>query len=179
MDKIKKYFSNCENNNENNDDNNRLLLDSLNPLAENDEGFNFGKYFELSYMNRIYYFLAFAGIGVLLLAMSIVCLFIVKIVSFGVLYSLGNICIIVSTLFVVGPVSQFKNLCKNLQRLISAILFIASIIATLVVSFVWHNAIICILLIIVQIGAFAWYMLSYIPYGQRMCCSCIQSVYEF
>ena len=168
MERITNFFSSDSNNAFN-------PLNPLNPLSDNDDGFNFGTYFQLSLKQRMYGFGICLAIGLLFSIVGILCLFFFNYVGFGVTYSLGNICVILSTIFLVGPMRQLKNMIQP-HRAIATGVFILSIILTLLAALLWHNAFLCVLFLIFQVAAFIWYILSYIPYGRDMCCSCLKSV---
>lgn len=51
-------------------------------------------------------------------------------VGFGLLYSFGSICTILSTMFLVGPLKQMKNMLKK-NRVIATVVYVASIALTL------------------------------------------------
>lgn len=86
-------------------------------------------------------------------------------VSFAVLYSLGNICSIGSTLFLMGPVSQLKKMFAS-TRIIATIVMIVALILTLVSAFALNDTFLCFLFIIIQFFAMLWYSLSYIPFAR-------------
>ena len=58
---------------------------------------------------------------------------IMKPVTFAILYTIGNIISLCSTAFLVGPVKQIKNMFAE-KRLIATIVFLVSMIITLVVA---------------------------------------------
>jgi len=151
---------------------------SLNPFSSSDENdrFNFGNYCQLSYKHRIYGFGICFGVGLLFSFLGIVCLFFMNFVGFGITYSLGNICMIVSTLFLFGPINQIKSMFSSIHRGVATGIFLLAIIMTLVAAFAWHSAGLCILFLIIQVAAFVWYMITSFPGGQTICCSCVKSV---
>jgi len=150
-------------------------MSGLNPFGENDDGWNIGKYFELSYTHRLYGFIASCGLGLLFSLIGTICIFFMKLTAFAVMYSFGSVCMIISTMFIVGPVRQFKNMF-NPTRLIATFVFLISIILTICAAVAWNNGVLCIIFLIIQMCAFVWYMLSYIPFGRDICCSCMKSI---
>ena len=100
-----------------------------------------------------------------------------------------------------GPARQLKYMF-NETRWIASLIFIGSIVLTLVAAFAvrwlttrgWgaggrlmrprrvlhtpaqlHSKILCLIAVLVQIAALGWYALSYIPYGRAMCSQCFSS----
>jgi hypothetical protein len=89
-------------------------------------------------------------------------------VRFAVLYSLGNLISLCSTMFLVGPRQQYKNMSHHSRRTSAAIyvgcLFVTPLIAYSLPEVTW----VIILLVMCQWSALMWYTLSYIPFGRRM-----------
>jgi len=77
-------------------------------------------------------------------------------------------------MFLIGPLRQFKNMVKPV-RLIASLIFVSSMIMTFVAIFVFENSILVIIFVIVQFCALVWYVLSYIPFGRKMCTMCMKS----
>lgn len=155
---------------------NNSTLDLFHSMTDQDDGFNFGKYFELSYKHRMYGFIICSAIGLVLSFLGILCMFFMSLIGFGITYSLGNIFMILSTLFLFGPMKQIKSLFSSIHRAASTIIFVFAILMTLVAAFAWHSVGLCILFLIIQAAAFIWYIITSIPGGQTMCCSCVKSV---
>ncbi|GAM26424.1 hypothetical protein SAMD00019534_095990 [Acytostelium subglobosum LB1] len=93
-------------------------------------------------------------------------MFLLSPTTFAFLYTVGNLCMLASTFFIVGPMKQMKNMVQP-HRLICAIVFVASMVLTLVGVFLGWLFIIIIFLVIFQICALVYYMFSYIPYGRQ------------
>lgn len=81
---------------------------------------------------------------------------ITKPLSFSLLYSLGNIVSFLSTGFLIGPKRQCKSACES-KRAAATVIFLASIVATIVAAVYVKSVILCIFLIIVQFCALVWY----------------------
>lgn len=90
---------------------------------------------------------------------------------FVILYSLGNIVGIASTLFLVGPKNQMKMMFKS-GRIIATSVYLSMIFLTLFFAFKGLTllALICSIL---QILALIWYGLSYIPYARTVVKKCL------
>ena len=135
----------------------------------------------LTVKERIYGFLACFIVGCLLSLLSFGGILgaITNPRRLAILYSLGNICSLGSTMFLIGPMRQLKRMFKK-TRFIASLLFILSLIGTLVFVFVfydkktgWHKLFL-LLLVIIQFCALFWYTLSWIPFGRKIfskiCC---------
>ncbi|KAI8868934.1 SFT2-like protein, partial [Ramicandelaber brevisporus] len=90
-----------------------------------------------------------------------------NIAGFAVLYTLGNVVSLLSTMFLVGPVRQFKMAFAPV-RLVATIIYLASMIVTLIVAIKTSKVVLCVIFIIIQICAMVWYAASYIPYGRAL-----------
>ena len=72
-----------------------------------------------------------------------------------------------STTFLVGPYAQLSSMFQN-ERIIPGILYFSTVVLTIFCAFSLHNVIVMLLLISIQLVALAWYIISYIPFGQQM-----------
>merc|ERR1712127_351962 len=86
-------------------------------------------------------------------------------VTFAVLYTLGNVCSIGSTVFLMGPVSQLKKMFAS-TRVIATIVMLVALVLTLISAFVLDDKFLCFLFIIIQFFAMLWYSISYIPFAR-------------
>jgi hypothetical protein len=86
-------------------------------------------------------------------------------VLFGVLYTLGNICSIGSTMFLMGPANQIKKMFAS-TRLIATIVMLLALVLTLVSAFALKDGLLVFLFVIIQFFALLWYSLSYIPFAR-------------
>lgn len=128
----------------------------------------------LSYEQRLYGFIGCFVTGWIISLLS--CFALVHIKDqpgkFAVLYTFGNVVALCSTCFLWGPCSQLKSMMKS-HRLIASILYLVSMVATLVCAFTGQKVILIVLCIFVQFFALLWYCLSYIPYARQMVKACI------
>ena len=135
----------------------------------------------LTVKQRVYGFLACFIVGCLLSFLSIGGIFAAFLSpkKFAMLYSLGNLSSLGSTLFLIGPMRQLKRMFKK-TRIFATILFLGSLIGTIVFSFyfdkqIWWHKLLLLVLILLQFLSLIWYTLSYIPFGQRIfkkiCCA--------
>ena len=136
----------------------------------------------LTVKQRIYGFITCFCLGLLFSFLSIGGIFaaFLDTTRFAILYSLGHITSVGSTLFLIGPERQCKRMFKK-TRYIATILFILSLIATLIFAIiiydkeVWWHRLALLLLIILQFCSVFWYTLSWIPFGRtifkKICCA--------
>ncbi|XP_003743945.1 vesicle transport protein SFT2A [Galendromus occidentalis] len=98
------------------------------------------------------------GVGLLILPTGtrLFCLF----------YTLGNISAIFATLFLMGPVNQFKKMF-NSSRWIASVMMISFLILTMMAGLYWKKRGLTILFCMCQFLSMTWYSLSYIPYARE------------
>tara|TARA_B110001452_G_scaffold252018_1_gene241560 strand:- start:503 stop:1090 length:588 start_codon:yes stop_codon:yes gene_type:complete len=134
----------------------------------------------LTFKQRLYGFAICFGVG---LAISVLSVF-----SFGKLlngdpkpfalkYTFGNVLALSSSMFLVGPLRQLRNMTQS-TRWIAALIYVLAMVGTFVSCFVLKQnggALVIILCIAVQFCAMFWYSLSYIPYGRKMFSACLRS----
>lgn len=123
-----------------------------------------GNEFSLSYKKRLFLFLVFLFLGILFCFLAAWKLLSPK--SFAKYYTLGTVCIISSTLFLVGPQRQLKNMFDS-RRLMASLIYLVSIIVTLYSALVLQRTGLTILAVIMQFSAALWYAASYVPFAQE------------
>eukprot|EP00744_Colponema_vietnamica_P010866 GILI01015309.1.p1 GENE.GILI01015309.1~~GILI01015309.1.p1 ORF type:complete len:171 (+),score=33.08 GILI01015309.1:30-515(+) len=124
----------------------------------------------LTLTQRLTGFAIFLGIGVLLEFLSFgswVAIIAGKPEKFAILYTIGNICSLLSTTFLVGPQKQWKNMTHK-DRAITSLVYIVAMIFTLLSACVWKQPILVLVFVLIQFCALVWYVLSYIPGGRSM-----------
>jgi len=132
----------------------------------------------LSLKNRLIGFAVCAGIG---FAFSLIaCLFIFALatgnpIPFAVFYTLGNVFMLCSTTFLIGPLRQLRNMCAT-TRIIATIVYLLAIVLTLLAAFLAKQALLVILCLIIQLLALTWYTLSYIPGARFVVKKCLGSL---
>mmetsp|Transcript_10368 Transcript_10368/g.21608 ORF Transcript_10368/g.21608 Transcript_10368/m.21608 type:complete len:165 (+) Transcript_10368:122-616(+) len=114
---------------------------------------------------RLYGFLTTVSLGTFLSVMST--FFIINPRIFSVLYTAGNIVALSSTAFLVGPMSQLRNMFSP-HRAAATIVYILLMGTTLYSALVLHKTGLTLISVSFQSLALAWYCLSYIPYGRRI-----------
>ncbi|XP_034035405.1 vesicle transport protein SFT2B-like isoform X1 [Thalassophryne amazonica] len=121
----------------------------------------------LSWGSRVKGFLICFGLGVTcsILGTCLLWLPVMGLAAFAVLYSVGNICSLASTMFLMGPLNQLKNMCAKVRALATAIMLVC-LALTLCAAFWWKNNGLALLFCVLQFLAFTWYGLSYIPFAR-------------
>lgn len=134
-------------------------------------------YTTMSKTTRIYGFGISAGLGLVFLLIAIGFLPSILIASraFAFFYTIGNICLVISTFFVVGPMKQLSLMIEK-DRIIPSICFVSSLLLTMFSAIVLKSALLVILLIVVQVVSLGYYILSYIPFGQQIASSFISAL---
>jgi hypothetical protein len=64
------------------------------------------------------------------------------------------------------------------HRLVCTIVYLASMVMTLINNFVIHSTILMIIFVVIQLCALVWYTLSYIPGGRACCLRCLKSCFK-
>ncbi|KAF0304549.1 Vesicle transport protein SFT2A [Amphibalanus amphitrite] len=86
------------------------------------------------------------------------------IVIFCILYTIGNITAMSSTLFLMGPVKQLKNMFAK-TRAIATVVVLLSIVLTIVAAAL-HKKGLVLIFCIIEFVAMTWYSISYIPFAR-------------
>jgi len=94
---------------------------------------------------------------------------------FAIPYTIGAVCSLLSSLFLMGPVSQLKSMFAR-TRVIATVVYLLSIVLTLVMALQVKSTIGVLFSILLQLCALFWYSISYIPYARRAVCSCCKSM---
>lgn len=131
-------------------------------------------YFELSYTKRVVMAVILLAGGLLLLGSST--MFFLIPTKFGKMYTFGNIFVLLSTLFIVGPTRQFRAIAQDKSKAIAAVIYIASMVFTLTSALKFKSAILTGFFVIVQFGAAIWYVASYIPYAHSCLSSTVRTI---
>ncbi|XP_051561924.1 SFT2 domain containing 2a isoform X2 [Myxocyprinus asiaticus] len=90
----------------------------------------------LGWGTRVKGFIACMVIGVVCTILGVCCLFIPKIgvILFIVFYTFGNVCSLVSTMFLMGPIKQLKRMCDK-TRAFATVVMITCLVLTLCAAF--------------------------------------------
>ena len=124
----------------------------------------------LSIKTRLIGFLLCSIIGMIMIIGSIYKLFNLKIGGtsfFAIWYTLGNIIILSSTLFLKNYRKQRENIFHP-KRIIASILLFVSIICCFFFGIIGLPKFLIILTFLIQFVSYIWYSLSYIPMGKTL-----------
>lgn len=131
---------------------------------------------DLSYKTRI---IGWLGCSIVGMVMSIIVSFVFAVsgfdvVAYAILYSIGQIISITGSCFLSTPAGHCKDITKK-QRIIPSSIYFLSIILTIVIAVATQIAGLVILFLVIQIIAYYWYTISFIPFGQtilKKVCEC-------
>mmetsp|Transcript_14261 Transcript_14261/g.24904 ORF Transcript_14261/g.24904 Transcript_14261/m.24904 type:complete len:161 (-) Transcript_14261:1374-1856(-) len=118
----------------------------------------------LSWKQRIIGFGCCFGLGMLLSILAIAMLWSLNITKFVIFYTAGSVLSVCSTMFLMGPIKQCQRMFEA-QRAIATSVYLATIVATLVLALKTGNAGICLIMFVIQTLALTWYCLTWIPGG--------------
>ncbi|RPD66001.1 SFT2-domain-containing protein [Lentinus tigrinus ALCF2SS1-7] len=129
------------------------------------EGDSAFKFLGLTRTQRLYGFIGCLVLGFVLSLLGSIFLFLGSLVSFAFLYGLGTVISLIGTGFLIGFAKQLKLMFKPV-RVAATIIFLGSIALIFVGAFVIRSDVLCIIFVIIEYLAYAWYTLSYIPYAR-------------
>ncbi|CAI2382555.1 unnamed protein product [Moneuplotes crassus] len=121
----------------------------------------------LTLKKRVIGFAILACVGIIcgLLSSSVLITSLTSAFKFAIPFTISTICLVVSTFFFVGPMSQIKTMFHKTRWITSLVLLIAfgmTLISGLFIQEGWM----VLIFVVIEIGAFIWYTLSYIPYAR-------------
>mmetsp|Transcript_3499 Transcript_3499/g.12612 ORF Transcript_3499/g.12612 Transcript_3499/m.12612 type:complete len:168 (-) Transcript_3499:186-689(-) len=126
----------------------------------------------LTRMQRLWGFCICFGLGIFLSIVGSISVFFGHFVTFGVTYSFGNILALGSTMFLVGPWKQTKNMFKE-KRIVATSIYLVMLVITLVVAFKLQNGALVLICVFIQFLAMLWYSISYIPFARDVVKKCL------
>jgi ABC-type multidrug transport system fused ATPase/permease subunit len=126
-------------------------------------------YTTMSKTTRMYSFFICLGVGFLfiMIAMAFLPSILLTARLFAIFYTIGNFLLILSTFFLVGPMKQLSMMMQK-DRLIPSLAFIGSLFLTMFAALVLKSALLVLPLLVVQAVSLAYYIISYVPFGQRI-----------
>jgi len=128
----------------------------------------------LSWGTRVQGFFFTFGIGAILSAGGAINLYLGHVTTFALLYCLGTIVSICSSMFLRGPIAQIKSMVDPTRAVATGLMVLFTIL-TLIAGLVLRNAGITLICFICQYTACIWYMLSYIPFARNAVIKCFNS----
>eukprot|EP00755_Sulcionema_specki_P017603 Sspe_Gene.64787::Locus_38382_Transcript_1_1_Confidence_1.000_Length_596::g.64787::m.64787 len=97
--------------------------------------------------------------------------------QFGLFCSFANIISVAGSCFLVGPLKQVKRMFEE-KRLEATVIFVVSMIWTIIAALWLEEVAIVILMCIVQYLAMIWYGLSYIPFARDVVKKCFGGLFK-
>lgn len=91
--------------------------------------------------------------------------------TFAVVNTVANLFSVGSTLFLVGPMRQVKNMLKS-YRWAATLIFVACMVLTFVFALAVKVPFLTIITVLLQYLAMTWYTLSYIPFARDAILAC-------
>ena len=123
----------------------------------------------MSYKTRIIGWIACSAVGMLLsIILSIA--FVASgfdIVVYAIMFSISQMISIAGTCFLSTPKGHCKDIKKK-HRIIPATVYFLSIILTIVIALAVPIRALVFLFIVIQLFAYYWYTISFIPFGQKI-----------
>ncbi|CAK0785986.1 hypothetical protein CVIRNUC_009199 [Coccomyxa viridis] len=119
----------------------------------------------LNRTQRLYGFVFCLGLALLFGMMA--SFFFLSPTRFAVLYTLSNILMISSTMFLMGPLRQLSKMFEK-GRIVATLVYLVFMVLTLLCAIKLRSLILTLLCFIVQLLAMVWYSLSFIPFAREM-----------
>ncbi len=98
-------------------------------------------------------------------------------VPFVIIYTLGNIMSLLSSMFLCGPKRQVQRMFDD-KRKITTIVYLSTLAASIIICLIPFDAtaklIILVILLMTQFFSSIWYTLSYIPMARRAVLKCFK-----
>lgn len=123
--------------------------------------------FNLSYKQRFIGFICCMLGGIILVIVGLLFLLSGDIGLFISCFSLGNILSLLSTMFLMGIIQQFKRMFKPI-RMIATSVFLVCILLAIYFGMIEKDDTLALLFGILEIIALLWYSLTYVPIINRM-----------
>lgn len=129
----------------------------------------------LSYTQRLYGFAACLVLGLVFAFMSWMAFVGMNMLLFAMMVTLSNVSSISGSLFLMGPKKQLQKMFEE-TRLIATIVYLVSIVVTILVAVTIKSTALVIICCIVQYCAMLWYGISYIPFARDAVKGCFKGV---
>ena len=128
-----------------------------------------GDDFALSKKQRLAGFAMSIGMGVVCLFLAVTFAPAVILVpkKFAFFFTFGNIFLMASTMFLVGPSRQFKSMMEA-SRWQATVVYFASMSGTLASALWLGSTMLVLIFTCVQLAAMVWYCMSYIPFARTI-----------
>lgn len=123
--------------------------------------------FEMTWTQRIIGFVMSLTIGFIFLSFTFIYLPTIIVgtaAKFAISYAMTNICFILSSLFLLGPVKQFQSM-MNEGRWIASLIYIITLVLTLYTSYAIRSFYIVLPCLLIQILSLLYYLFTLLPGG--------------
>ena len=133
----------------------------------------------LSFKTRLYCFGICFAVGICLSLLAWLVLISPqphKLRTFAVLFTVGSMVAIAGSMFLRGPVSQAKSMFKK-KRWLPTSIYLAAMVMTLVAALQMQNTSLTLVFLLIQIVAYLWYAITYIPCGERIVKKCFKAIW--
>ena len=122
---------------------------------------------ELTFTQRIMGFAGTAVIGLFSGILSIFAIGLLRIRKFSILFTVFNLMLISSTGFLIGFKRQFNSLFSK-KRIFATIGMFAGMLITIIFALKFRSLFGAIIGFLIEGVSFAYYALSYLPYGKEI-----------
>jgi hypothetical protein len=130
-------------------------------------------YFNLTFTQRMLGFATAAILGLFSGFLSIVAIALLRIRKFGILFSIFNLMLLASTGFLLGFKKQLSSIFEQ-KRYIAGIGMFLGMAVTFFFAFKWRLLIGVIVGFAIEFTSFAYYALSYLPWGTQIFRRCFR-----
>ena len=100
--------------------------------------------------------------------------------TFGVVYVVGELCLLVGSLFLSGPKSQLKSMFESTDHTIASVAWLGCLVAILLVVILMGEGagttILTLVLVVVEKIAYLWYTLAFFPGGHYAAKAMVQGM---
>ncbi|CAG9462347.1 unnamed protein product [Pedinophyceae sp. YPF-701] len=105
--------------------------------------------------------------GLIMMGLAVLFIWTFNIRKFALAFTLGNLLLVASTMFLMGPVKQIRSMMDK-GRIYATGAFFGSMALTLFVTLKLQSFILAVPCVVVEVLALLWYCASYIPFGQSV-----------
>jgi hypothetical protein len=143
-------------------------------ISPNDSD-DLGKYLSLTYKQRLAGLVIWGGVGIIFSLLGSVMILSLNLTAFATLYTIGNMCMIMGTLFLFGLAKQMRDIFSGLHRQCAVEIYLLMIIPILYSIFYLNDGILCIIFVTFQLFAYIAYSITLILEAQPICKNCCET----
>lgn len=86
--------------------------------------------------------------------------------KFAFFFCCANACSVGASFFLSGPTTQLRMMFDE-ERRVATLAYLCALVCTLTSVLILNSTVLTIFFVLIQMVAFVWYTLSYIPYGHQ------------